>query len=359
VPGSPFSPAGTALVGQDGEPAGELHPNDERVGSTHFWETWNRLDYTAFEGYTSRFVAEFGWQAPASWPTLVRAIGAEPGADDERLAVHQKAGNGRELLRTAIARHLPAPADGPGWYVAGQLVQARAVTASVPHFRSLHDICSGTIWWQHNDCWPAVSWSIVDVAGRRKLAWYAVRSAFAPRISVLGGSAQAPWLTLVNDTATAWAPRIRLRTWHRDGSVHDLPAPPAGQVTANGHLVLPLPALGTDADLLVADVDDVRTTRWLRPDLELAPPTPTLGVDVVPAGADGVTVRVASDVLVRDLCLVAELVAPDAVVDRQLVTLLPGEATTFTVTGPGAGRLDAARVVELLHHDARLRQPPR
>src|SRR5690606_36009831 len=95
VPGSPFSPSGTPL-GDD------LHPNDVRAGSTHFWETWNRLDYTAFETYTSRFVAEFGWQAPASWPTLVRAIGGEPAADDDRLAVHQKAGNGRELLRTAI-----------------------------------------------------------------------------------------------------------------------------------------------------------------------------------------------------------------------------------------------------------------
>ena len=356
VPGSPFSPAGTLL--------GDLHPNDDRAGSTHFWETWNRLDYTAFEGYTSRFVAEFGWQAPASWPTLARAIGAGPAApllaDDDRLAVHQKAGGGRELLRTAVARHLPPATDGPGWYVAAQLVQARAVRTSVPHFRSLHDVCSGTIWWQLNDCWPAVSWSLVDVAGRRKLAWYAVRDAFAPRLAVLGagegsGDGGGPVLTLVNDTPDAWTPQVALHAWTPAGAVRELVAPAVPTVPPHGHVVLPVPPPGVDADVVVADVDGVRTARWLRPDLELSPPAPTLTTAVTATGPDAVEVAVTTDVLVRDLCLVAELAVPDAVVDTQLVTLLPGESATFRVTGPDADLLTADRVADLLFHDARLR----
>ena len=36
--------------------------------------------------------------------------------------------------------------------------------------------------------------------------------------------------------------------------------------------------------------------------------------------------------LIRDLCLFADRIDPRAVVDEQLVTLLPGETHTFTVS---------------------------
>jgi len=118
---------------------------------------------------------------------------------------------------------------------------------------------------------------------------------------------------------------------------------------------MPAGPAGPPADLLVVDVDGVRTTRWLRPDPELDLPRSPLDVAVSRAGDDSVAVRVTAGGIVRDLCLLAELAVPDAVVDRQLVTLLPGESVTFTVTGPGAGALDAARVTGLLYDDARLR----
>jgi beta-mannosidase len=60
------------------------------------------------------------------------------------------------------------------------------------HFRGLHRSCSGAIWWQLNDCWPVLSWSVVDVAGRRKLSWYALRSSFGPRLAVLAGTGDSP-----------------------------------------------------------------------------------------------------------------------------------------------------------------------
>lgn len=53
--------------------------------------------------------------------------------------------------------------------------------------------------------------------------------------------------------------------------------------------------------------------------------------------------------LVRDLALLVDKVAPDAVVDDMLVTLLPGEDVTWTVTGTAG--LDP----ELLRHPTVLR----
>jgi beta-mannosidase len=52
----------------------------------------------------------------------------------------------------------------------------------------------------------------------------------------------------------------------------------------------------------------------------------------VSAVGGGYRVDVSADSLVKDLVLLADKVTPEAEVDVQLVTLLPGEATSFTVT---------------------------
>jgi beta-mannosidase len=350
VPGSPFSPEGR-------------HPNSEDVGTMHVWDVWNDLDYTHYEDKRPRFAAEFGYQAPASWPTLVTAIGGEPAAEDPRLDVHQKAGDGAEKLRVGLLRHFTAvPGDGKAWYFGTQLLQARAVKIGVGHFRSLHDRCSGTIWWQHNDCWPAVSWSIVDVAGRHKLAWYAMRDTYAPRLAVLGGGREDARLTLVNDTDRAWPASVRLQACTADGETVASGTARA-EVGAGSHVELSVPQLlgplPAEAVLLVADHNSdgnsARATRWLVPDLDLRLPQGELSVSVSPDGPDAVLVDVTAVTLARDVSLLAELVAPDAAVDRQLLTLLPGERASFRVSGPGVEDVPELGWADLLWHDQRVR----
>jgi len=47
--------------------------------------------------------------------------------------------------------------------------------------------------------------------------------------------------------------------------------------------------------------------------------------------ADGVLVHVTADTVLRELALFPDRLAPDATVDDQLVTVLPGETVTFHV----------------------------
>jgi beta-mannosidase len=65
----------------------------------------------------------------------------------------------------------------------------------------------------------------------------------------------------------------------------------------------------------------------------------------VVARAGGYDVEVRAHTLVRELCLLADRVAADAVVDDQLVTLLPGESVVLRVdlprTDPGAAGPDS------------------
>jgi len=360
VPGSPFSPDGA-------------HPNDPGRGMTHIWDVWNERDYTDYERWRPRFVSEFGYQGPASWPTLVGALGTAPGAPtpdggtpgdavgtldpaDPALAHHQRAADGAAKLAAGLARHLPhPPTSGPAWYAATQLLQARAVTVGVTHLRSLHDLCGGAIWWQLNDLWPAISWSVVDVRGRRKLAWHALRAAFDARTVALTAG---PSAVLVNDTAQAWTAALDLSAVRPDGvrviERCQVTVPPHGAETVE------VPVDGATL-AVVADADGRRATRWLVSDLDPALTSAlgpqAAGVEVRATGPDTLDVIVTASQVLRDAVLLAELAVPDAVVSGHPATLLPGERATFRVQlppGDGPADVDWAR---LLWSDNRLRHP--
>jgi beta-mannosidase len=55
----------------------------------------------------------------------------------------------------------------------------------------------------------------------------------------------------------------------------------------------------------------------------------------------GAVVRVTASTLVRELCLFPDRLAPDASVDRMLVTLLPEETAELRVSSRGPLDLDA------------------
>lgn len=342
IPGSPFSPDHDA------------HPNDQKQGTTHHWDTWNELDYTEFDNKHSRFAAEFGWQAPAAWQTLVRALGYEPAsADDDGLQRLQKHPGGSAAFDRSLAQHVPhLPSDGQGWHFATQLVQARAIRASIGRFRSLHDSCSGTLWWQLDDCWPALSWSVIDVAGRRKLGWYAAREVMAPRAVLATAPGSPAGLTLVNDLPEPWHASGKAVVASADGArLAEFSF--ALDVAPDGHEVFVPPEVPVGAAVVIVDVDGERAARWLHSDAELVTPRTAITALKVEPTAVGVDVSVTASGLIRDLCLLAGLNSrlADATVDRQLALVLPQETVTFAVASPGAADVPASQWLTLLAAD--------
>jgi beta-mannosidase len=343
IPGSPFSADGA-------------HPNDPNTGTMHIWAVWNDLDYEEYERFTPRFAAEFGYQGPATWPTMVRALGASTlDSTDPALAEHQKAANGSAKLQRGLDLHFPVPAAaGVAWYAAASLVQARAVRCAISHLRSLGGRCSGAIYWQLNDCWPSISWSVVDVAGRRKLAWYALREVFRPRLTTVTRTSDGPCLVAINDTDVEWSTEATVRGLGADeGHTEELLAL---RVAPRGTTSVPLTKHGA-ADVVVVDTDGAdgaRVSRWLVDDLAVYLPGHDPHVEAA-LGGPGVRVTVHARGLLRDVCLLAEIAVPDAVVEPQLVTLLPGESVTFEVSVPDAVPVDTDWA-DLVWSDNRLRE---
>lgn len=333
----------------------EHEPNDPGHGTVHSWEVWNRRDYADYHAEVPRFVAEFGWQAPATYATIKRAISDRPLAPDTPgMLHHQKAQDGQGKLDRGLADHFEVPGDFDRWHYLTQLNQARAVAAGIEHWRSHWPRCAGSIVWQLNDCWPVTSWAAIDGDGRAKPLYRELARLYSDRLLSFQQRDGALVLTAANQGAAPWTGVVTVRRVGADGRVlaeHEAElAVPARAVS-----LLALPAGITqnpepDKELWVADqfgTKQERAVYFACPDREFAYPAARMDVDVraEPGPDRTTTVTVTAHTLVRDLLLQPDRLHPDARTDRGRITLLPGERVDFVVEGwDGAdyGRLTGA-----------------
>ncbi|MFL0409956.1 glycosyl hydrolase 2 galactose-binding domain-containing protein [Microbacterium paludicola] len=324
TPGSPFTPGGVS------------RPNDPDHGSVHIWDLWNRRDWPDYREYRPRFVAEFGWQGPPTWATLTRAIHDDPLSPvSPGMQVHQKAIDGDVKLTAGLVAHTPVPRDMRDWVWAMQLNQARAVGTALEHFRSLAPHNAGAIVWQLNDDWPVVSWAAVDGDGREKPLLYAMKHAFADRLVTIQPRDGGLAAILGNESEDAWWGLLEIERLASDGTVRarqteQVDVPPRGTIAV---------ALAADVAAATDPTDELVRARlggadawWFFADLRDARLEPARIDLSVRAAAEGVRVEVTARNLVRDLALLVDTVAPDAVADDALVHLLPGEKAVFVVT---------------------------
>jgi len=332
------------------------YPNDERYGTMHVWDVWNRVDYTVYRDYRPRFVSEFGFQGPPAWSTLTRVVHDEPmDPFGHEMLVHQKANQGNKKLERGWQGHLPDPSGIEDWHWTTQLNQAQAVRFGVEHWRSLTPHNTGTILWQLNDNWPVVSWAAVDHDGHRKPLWHAMRDAYAPRLATIQPRASqaardAAWeglpaepdttaLVLVNDTAEDVAGTFTATRQTFDGTVLAT-ATLAAEVPARGAADVVLPAdvvTFTDASREVVVVVPDDTGSGFAPAFldgadvvgQVLDPAPVT-VDAVPVDG-GVDLTVTASSYVRDLMVLADKVDPAARVAGGMVSLPAGASVTFHV----------------------------
>ncbi|QDE35573.1 glycoside hydrolase family 2 protein [Microbacterium foliorum] len=325
TPGSPFSP----------DPDERQNAADR--GTMHVWDVWNEKDWTHYRAHRPRFVSEFGWQGPPTWSTLTRAVGDDPlTPESPGMVVHQKAIKGNDKLTDGLVAHLPLPNDMNDWHWAMSLNQAVAVRTAIEWWRSLAPHCTGTITWQLNDCWPVTSWAAVDGDGRRKPLLFALRAANAERLATIQPSDDGLALALVNDTDEEWRSHFTIARRGFDGSVRAQSSWDA-VVPARGTNRLELPAevvIAAEAakELIRVSSGSVKADWFFVEARDSDLPVPSTEV-VARASADGWTVDVTADTIIRDLTLLVDRIDPAAETDRALVTLLPGETARFTVRG--------------------------
>ncbi|MDQ0642751.1 glycoside hydrolase family 2 protein [Microbacterium murale] len=315
-----------------------VSPNLDTHGTVHIWDVWNTKDYAAYRDWTPRFVAEFGFQGPPAWTTLTDAVHDSPlDAYGTQMLVHQKAHDGNLKLERGYLPHLPKPATIDDWHWATQLNQAAAVRFGISHFRSLAPYNTGSIVWQLNDDWPVISWAAVDFEGRRKPLWYALRAVYEPRLVTIQPRDGELAAILLNDTDEAWSGEVIARRVDFDGTVRAEVRVPA-TVEGRGAVTIPIAAqLQTPDDakreVLVVEAGGIgRAVHDFVEVVEQSLDPAPFGIEAARV-ADSVRVRVTARSYARDTFVLADRGHVDAIVDSGLITLLPGEAHDFLVTG--------------------------
>ena len=332
IPGSPFS-----TLSED--------VKDCASGTNHIWDVWNERGYQRYEEYSPSFAAEFGYNGPASWRTLTKSINASH--LDSRyleLAAHQKAFDGMDKIAAGLKREFAADfIEGPYWYFAAQLVQARAVEVGLKHFRSQFDTCSGSILWQYNDMWPAISWAVLDSAGSRKLSWYAMREAYRPRVLHLSGVNRD--LVIINDTAEVWRDQLYLIFLDEMGEILET-RNMAITVSAKSQQRIKLGISFESNGYVVAQIGDLRTSRRVRDKPVVRVNQVDADISASISGLD-IAVRVKANSFIHEFSLLPELVALDTVtVSAQRLTILPKEIVVIDIKASNSA--DAQKIYSSL-----------
>lgn len=181
-----------------GSPYGGNDYNSMEDGDLHNWQVWHgnlprrfgekpRVDRSpegvSFMHYAEdmgRFSSEFGMHASPVYETLRRNIPADqlyyhsPSMDHHNKDNPKNKGDNLMLTVTGLPNNLEEYIDY------SMMAQAEGLKFGIEHYRRRKPHCSGTLIWQLNDCWPVLSWSILDYYGFGKAGYFYTRRVYAP-----------------------------------------------------------------------------------------------------------------------------------------------------------------------------------
>lgn len=199
-----------------GSPYGGSDYASMEDGNRHNWQVWhgnvprrfgeapqrvNTPEGVSFAHYgddLGRFISEFGMHASPVYETLRRNVPADqlyhhsPSMDHHNKDNPKNKGDNLMIATTGLPETLEDYIDF------SMIAQAEGLKFGIEHFRRRKPHCSGTLFWQLNDCWPVLSWSVLDYYGFGKAGYYYVKRAYAPVLAsfkALSDGGVELWLT--------------------------------------------------------------------------------------------------------------------------------------------------------------------
>lgn len=152
-------------------------------GDAHYWGVWHAKDSIAnYNHIRARFFSEYGFQSFPEYQSVLKYAPEERDHDifSEVMMAHQRGGShANGLIEWYLLNEYRKPKDFQNFLYMGQLLQGDAIKTAIEAHRRDMPYCMGSLYWQHNDCWPVASWSSRDFYGRWKAQHYFAKKAFA------------------------------------------------------------------------------------------------------------------------------------------------------------------------------------
>ncbi|KAL3474146.1 glycoside hydrolase superfamily [Aspergillus californicus] len=180
-PGLPYHPSSPW--------GGGKHTKDATIGDIHQWDVWHGAmqPYQNFASMGGRFVSEFGMEAYPHMHTIDAFIDNPEQKYHQSLTMdfHNKARDHERRLGSYILQNFKVKEDFKSYLHLSQLAQSETMAYAYRSWRrdwgkAQSRRCGGVLVWQLNDCWPTISWAIVDYFLVKKPAFYAIARASQP-----------------------------------------------------------------------------------------------------------------------------------------------------------------------------------
>lgn len=151
-------------------------------GDRHYWSVWHgKAPISDYDSEKSRFFSEYGFQ---SFPEFESVKRYAPYPEDwdirsEVMMSHQRGGDhANGLIETYLLNEYKKPRVFRAFLYMNHVLQGDAIKTAIESHRRQMPYNMGTLFWQHNDCWPVASWASRDYYGRWKAQHYYVRKAY-------------------------------------------------------------------------------------------------------------------------------------------------------------------------------------
>ena len=151
-------------------------------GDYHYWSVWHaKAPISDYDVVKSRFFSEYGFQSFPEFESVKKYNPLEKDWDieSEVMMSHQRGGpHANNLIKSYLLEGYRAPKDFESFLYMTLILQGDAIKTAMEAHRRNRPYCMGTLFWQHNDCWPVASWSSRDYYGRWKAQHYFAREAY-------------------------------------------------------------------------------------------------------------------------------------------------------------------------------------
>jgi beta-mannosidase len=149
-------------------------------GDSHYWGVWwGNEPFETYRTKVGRFMSEYGFQSFPAVSTIKSFYDSSAiNFNSPAFKNHQKHPKGFETIQTYMEWDFKIPKSPDEYIYVSQLLQSYGMQTAIEVHRTAKPWCMGTLFWQLNDCWPAISWSAIDYSKTPKALYYHLKELY-------------------------------------------------------------------------------------------------------------------------------------------------------------------------------------